>query len=103
MERREGIMHLLLLLAGTLAIGATLAIGQPKSTPRQPQSKVSPKASRPVSPDRGQLVFNQNCARCHDAPEGFPPSISGTIAMHMRVRAKLSGADYKDLLHFLNP
>jgi cytochrome c5 len=56
-----------------------------------------------MNADRGQQVFNQNCSRCHNAPEGFSPSISGTIAMHMRVRASLSDADYKALLRFLNP
>jgi hypothetical protein len=48
-------------------------------------------------------VFEENCSRCHNAPEGFPPSISGTIATHMRVRAGLSEADYKALLRYLNP
>jgi cytochrome c2 len=56
-----------------------------------------------VNPDRGQLVFNQNCSRCHNAPEGFSSSISGTVALHMRVRANLSDADYQALLRFLNP
>ncbi len=56
-----------------------------------------------VKPDKGQQVFNRNCSRCHNAPEGFSPRISGTIAMHMRVRANLSDADYRALLRFLNP
>jgi mono/diheme cytochrome c family protein len=93
----------LLLLAVALAIGATLAIGQAVSTPNQPQGKGSQKAADATTPDRGQQVYQQNCARCHSAPQGFSPSISGTVAMHMRVRARLSDADYKALLHFLNP
>jgi cytochrome c5 len=55
------------------------------------------------SQDRGQEAFEQNCARCHNAPEGFSSSISGTVALHMRVRAGLSDADYKALRRFLNP
>jgi cytochrome c5 len=51
----------------------------------------------------GQQVFQQNCARCHNSPEAFRPSISGTIAHHMRVRANLSEGQYKALLNFLNP
>jgi len=51
----------------------------------------------------GQRVFQQNCARCHNAPSGFPPSISGTVAHHMRVRANLSEKEYKALLSFFNP
>lgn len=53
--------------------------------------------------DRGQRVFEQNCSRCHNAPEGFSSSTSGTIAMHMRSRANLSEADYEALRRFFNP
>lgn len=103
MKRLEGILLGLLLLVGTLAIGATWAIGQTESTPKHPHSKASPRAVHAATPDRGQQVFDQNCARCHNAPQGFPPSISGTIVKHMRVRAGLSDEDYKALLRFLNP
>jgi mono/diheme cytochrome c family protein len=89
-------------MLGCLALAATAAMGQIKSPPQQ-QPHGSTKAVHVVNPDRGQQVFNQNCSRCHNAPEGFSPSISGTIARHMRVRANLSEADYKSLLRFLNP
>jgi mono/diheme cytochrome c family protein len=52
---------------------------------------------------QGQRLFKQNCARCHDAPQGFPPQVSGTVLRHMRVRANLSASDEKALLHFMNP
>jgi cytochrome c5 len=62
------------------------------------------KAKKPHSTeDDGQRVFEQNCSRCHAAPEGFSPRISGTIIRHMRVRANLSKEDEQKLLHFLNP
>lgn len=51
----------------------------------------------------GEQKFAQNCGRCHKAPESFPPSISGTIVRHMRVRAALSKQDEQEILHFLNP
>ena len=54
-------------------------------------------------PSEGERVFQQNCSRCHDAPQGFPPQISGTIVRHMRVRASLSKKDEQALLRFLNP
>jgi mono/diheme cytochrome c family protein len=53
--------------------------------------------------DEGQRIFEQNCSRCHNAPEGFSPRISGTIVRHMRVRASLSKHDEEVLLHFFNP
>ena len=55
------------------------------------------------SEDDGQRVFDQNCSRCHNAPEGFSPRISGTIVRHMRVRANLSKEDEQKLLRFFNP
>lgn len=61
------------------------------------------KTAQPSGQDRGQQVFAQNCSRCHNAPEGFSPRISSTIARHMRVRASLSEADFKALQKFLNP
>lgn len=51
----------------------------------------------------GQRIFDQNCSRCHDAPEGFSDRISGTIVRHMRVRASLSEHDEQELLRFFNP
>jgi len=103
LKHLERTMLGLIVVVWALAIGATLAIGQAESTPQQPQVNSSKKAPDAANPDRGQEVFQQNCSRCHNAPQGFPPSISGTIARHMRVRARLSDADYKALRKFLNP
>jgi cytochrome c2 len=103
MKHQEGIILGLPLLAASLAIGASVALGQADSSQQQSHNKTSPNAVHDASQDRGQQVFQQNCARCHNAPEGFSSGISGTVAMHMRVRAKLSEADYKALRRFLNP
>jgi cytochrome c5 len=91
------------LMIGCVAIAATAAIGQMSSPPPQPKpQKASPNAAV-ASSERGQQVFKQNCSRCHQEPQSFSPSISGTIAKHMRVRAGLSDDDYKALMKFLNP
>ncbi len=90
-------------MLGCLALAVTAAIGQMKSPPQQHRPPTSTKVVHAINPDRGQEVFNQNCSRCHNAPEGFSPGISGTIARHMRVRANLSEADYTALLRFLSP
>lgn len=94
--------HVQQVMLGCLALAATAVTGQIKGPP-QHQPPLPTKAVHAINPDRGQQVFSQNCSRCHNAPEGFSPSISGTIARHMRVRANLSEADYKALLRFLNP
>ena len=93
-----------LLILGGLILAATAAIGQMSSTPQpQPQKQNKRQTPQAAGDDRGQQVFNQNCYRCHQVPQGFSPSISGTVARHMRVRAGLSEDDYKALMKFLNP
>lgn len=61
------------------------------------------KSSRPEPASEGERAFRQNCSRCHNAPQGFSPRISGTIVRHMRVRANLSHEDERAILKFLNP
>jgi len=53
--------------------------------------------------DQGERIFQQQCSRCHNAPDGFSPRISGTVVRHMRVRASLSKHDEEELLRFFNP
>jgi hypothetical protein len=63
--------------------------------------------SAPSSPESGQKtgeqVFMENCSRCHKPPMTISPRITGTIVMHMRVRAKLSRQDEQALLRYLAP
>ena len=58
---------------------------------------------QPKHEDDGAQIFQQNCSRCHNSPEGFSPRISGTVVQHMRVRASLSKEDQEKLLRFFNP
>lgn len=91
-----------LAIVACLAIGAMAAMGRMHAQPQKNQKQAAQKDSSGDA-ERGQKVFEQNCARCHSAPEGLPPGVSGTVARHMRVRANLSEADYKALLKFLHP
>jgi cytochrome c5 len=86
-----------------LLLVATAASAQMASAPKQPAAQNTGRNAQPPDSKRDEQVFHQNCSRCHQEPEGFSPSISGTIAKHMRVRAGLSEEDYKALLKFLNP
>lgn len=95
--------HARQIVLACLVMAAAAAAGQMKTEPQKANPHPPAKEAHAMNQDRGQEVFNQNCSRCHNAPEGFSPSISGTIAMHMRVRANLSEADYKALLRFFNP
>jgi cytochrome c5 len=98
------------LIAFTVALGVAFP---PVMNALQNQSKPSPKPAAHTSnnqaktvhdsQDEGQRIFEQNCSRCHAAPEGFSPRISGTIVRHMRVRASLSQHEEQELLQFFNP
>jgi cytochrome c5 len=95
-----------LLIAAYFILPAFACSASPQDKAPANTSAVKPpaKATHNVKVhDDGQRVFDQNCSRCHTTPDGFPPRISGTVARHMRVRASLSAADEKALLHFLNP
>jgi cytochrome c5 len=51
----------------------------------------------------GEQAFANNCSRCHAAPMSLSPRTTGTVVMHMRVRARLSREDEKLLLKYLAP
>ncbi len=93
----------LILLLGGAAIAGTAAAGQMSETAQKPKPPKASQAVAVAATDRGQAVFKQNCYRCHQEPQGFPASISGSVAKHMRVRAGLSDGDYQALMKFLNP
>jgi cytochrome c5 len=100
--------HLEALLLGCVVLAGSAAVAEMRDPHSQSQPAATGQATQsaseqPNGTDRGQQVFKENCSRCHNAPEGFSPRISGTIAKHMRVRANMSDADYKALLKFLNP
>ena len=96
------------IFAAVLASGALVT---PLSLYSFTQPQAEPAAGKPLQPtqnanqpeDQGQKAFERNCSRCHNAPEGFSPRISGTIVRHMRMRANLSEQDEKALLKFFNP
>ena len=107
-------MNFKYLLSAVLLVVATFVSS--KAAPRirpesQAEAQNAQKATKKQAPapqgtvhgDEGQRVFDENCSRCHTAPDGFSPRISGTVVRHMRVRASLSQHDEQELLRFLNP
>ena len=80
---------LCLALAGRLCAGSNS--NKHSTVPAPPQSKT------------GEQVFMANCSRCHVPPMRLQPRITGTVIMHMRVRARLSREDETLLLKYLAP
>jgi cytochrome c5 len=100
--------HRIRLASGLLWIAALPLLSQTTSAPStlttgSPAKQSKSAATQAVHQRDGEQVFEQNCSRCHNAPQGFSPRISGTIIRHMRVRASLSKEDEQALLRFLNP
>ena len=101
--------HVLGLALGINAFVLPLAATHAQTAPiQQPAGKTSQKPQAAThKPEQfhseGERIFVENCSRCHTAPDGFSPRISGTVVRHMRVRAQLSGHDERELLRFLNP
>jgi mono/diheme cytochrome c family protein len=75
----------------------------PQNPPQNAKQQTKATTSSTHQQTEGERIFAQNCARCHTPPDGFSPRISGTIVMHMRVRAALSAHDQQELLRFFNP
>jgi mono/diheme cytochrome c family protein len=90
----------LILLSSVIVAAQTSASDKPASASAQPKKK---NALHVAADDSGEKKFQQNCGRCHTAPEQFPSRITGTIVTHMRVRASLSEKDARDILKFLAP
>jgi mono/diheme cytochrome c family protein len=93
-------------LACSIALGAALFGAAPllavqdHASHRAVQHGADPQS--PGADKEGERVFEQNCARCHNAPDGLSPRITGTIVRHMRVRANLSRHDEQLLLQYFN-
>ena len=86
--------------AGVWASGMTLFARADESGQAAPAVQQGSKDHEQKS---GEQVFMQNCSRCHKPPMTISPRITGTVVMHMRVRAKLSREDEQALLHYLAP
>jgi cytochrome c5 len=91
---------LVILAAAAVWIGAAGLLAQEQSPA---PAKPAPQAAQANDTDRGEKVFANNCSRCHRTPMTIPPRITGTVIMHMRVRARLSHADEQALLRYLAP
>jgi mono/diheme cytochrome c family protein len=89
------------LLSGVALAYCTVLVqaqAAPSGKAGQPPVKKAAAAQNP-----GERKFQENCGRCHTAPEQLSPRIAGTVVRHMRVRASLSAETERDILRFLAP
>lgn len=92
------------ILGAMFALGcAEFGMSQAAATASQALEKNRVAQHLPAAQSAGEQRFKQNCSRCHNAPEELPRRITGTVMMHMRVRANLSAADEREILRYLAP
>ena len=85
-----------------LLLSGAIMLAQKSRT--RPDSSTSGTATATQSQSSGgERVFMANCSRCHTPPMSLSPRITGTVLMHMRVRARLSKQDEQLLLKYLAP
>jgi hypothetical protein len=98
-----------LLLFGLMQCSAALLWPQTPGSAGAPSTRASSTqqakktGTPPATQDGGEKKFQQNCGRCHNAPETLPRSITGTVLMHMRVRASLSPEAERMILQYMAP
>lgn len=93
---RRAIMHFFAIpLFGTLAFAAADHKGASAAGQQMPAQT---QHAQPTGD-----VFKSQCSRCHTLPMSLSPRITGTVIMHMRVRARLSRRDEQPLLKFMAP
>lgn len=51
---------------------------------------------------QGEQRYRANCARCHAAPQKFPPRMMATVLRHMRVRATITEEDMRLVLFYMS-
>jgi cytochrome c5 len=93
-----------------LQCGSVLVVAQtpapsaaPSAAAKSSTQPAKAAASHAVPVNEGERKFRQNCSRCHNAPDELPTRITGTVLLHMRVRASLSEAEQRAILHYLAP
>ena len=88
---------------GSTILAILLGIAQTSDAYPQQSSQPKKNGNAGNEQDEGEKKFQQNCSRCHNAPESLSPRIAGTVIRHMRVRASISQKDAEAILHYLNP
>jgi cytochrome c5 len=105
--RISALLIMILAIGGALFSASKLVASDQasdKASNRPSDNTKTPPAKAPIDYQaEGDRIFTANCSRCHMAPMIISPRITGTVLMHMRVRARLSRHDEQILLKFMAP
>jgi len=87
----------------TLTLLSMALPAQSSDGPSQSVANAQRQKPAQIQTNEGDVLFATHCARCHTPPMTLSQRTTGTIIMHMRVRARLSAHDEKQLLRYLAP
>jgi cytochrome c5 len=93
----------LMLFPSAALLASAQSSGVAPATQKTPAKTTPAPPAQAATDDPGERAFQANCSRCHNAPEQLSRRITGTVIMHMRVRASLSAQDERDIIHFFAP
>jgi|SRR5579872_1553435 len=85
--------------SGVMLVSAQDSSAQ--SQQKKQQATHTTQSSDDAERNEGQKRFQQNCGRCHHAPEALSPRVTPAVLMHMRVRANLTAEDQRLILKFM--
>jgi len=86
---------------GTLVLTSSLFAGSSSAKKEAESAVVVHTSDAGTMRVEGEKRFHANCARCHAAPQKFPPRMMGTVLRHMRVRATITEEDRRLILFYM--
>ena len=93
----RSLLILTLILPGALHAKNVGSKGQTNEKGKDSSAQTS------VQTDEAERIFETHCIRCHMPPMALSQRTTGTVVMHMRMRARLSKRDEQLLLKYLAP
>ena len=94
------------LLLAAFAFASIIHVRSAFAEGRSPRKATTPAVAQSYDADamriQGEQRYRANCARCHAAPQKFPPRMMATVLRHMRVRATITDEDMRLVLFYMS-
>ena len=99
-------MKIRIALLAAAAFASILYVASASAEGPLPRKAAAPVAAQSHDADamriQGEQRYRANCARCHAAPQKFPPRMMATVLRHMRVRATITDEDMRLVLFYMS-
>jgi cytochrome c5 len=96
----------IVLLLAALSFASIIYVGSASAEGPAPRKATTAAVAQSHDADamriQGEQRYRANCARCHAAPQKFPPRMMATVLRHMRVRATITDEDMRLVLFYMS-